>query len=68
MTEEATEILESLDRQDDQFKDQVERARAFRERLENAGVHVKQNGFTVPLMQRLETLGSPMLVARASAN
>lgn len=67
MTDDATEILNSLDRRDEAFREQVERARAFREHLETAGVEIKREGFTVPLMQRLETNCSPALLARARA-
>lgn len=68
MTDDATEILRSLDHRDDDFKAQVEKARAFRAQLETAGVDLKREGFTVPLMQRLETSCSPALLARARAH
>ncbi len=67
MTDDATEILQSYDRRDGGFQAEVDKARAFRQTLEMAGVDLKREGFTVPLMQRLETPCSPALVARARA-
>jgi len=61
MEDDVKMALASLDRKDDAFREQIERARQYRERLAAAGVEVRPQGFSVPLMQRLETAASPVL-------
>jgi hydroxypyruvate isomerase len=61
--EAAKVVLATLEDRDVAFREQVERARAYRETLRAAGVDVRQKGFSVPLMQRLETAASPVLTS-----
>lgn len=61
MEDEVKIALASIDRKDAAFRDQIERARAYRDRLSAAGLDVRPQGFSVPLMQRLETAASPVL-------
>ncbi|WP_436356517.1 hypothetical protein [Brevundimonas sp. CEF1] len=63
MEAEVKQALASFDEKDAAFREQVERARAFRDRLSAAGLDVRPQGFSVPLMQRLETAGSPILAS-----
>ena len=66
MEDEVKTALASIDRKDAAFREQIERAHAYRNRLAAAGLDVSPKGFTVPLMQRLETAASPVLAhARA---
>jgi|GEM_PF-4840191 len=63
MEAEVKQALASFDEKDAAFREQVERARAYRDRLSAAGLDVRPQGFSVPLMQRLETAGSPILAS-----
>jgi len=48
-----TAVLASLEGRNVEFREQVEKMREFRERMRKQGADVKDEPYTVPLMERL---------------
>jgi hypothetical protein len=53
MEEAVTRALVSMDGRSAEFKEQVERMREFRKRMSDQGASVRNEPYSVPLMERL---------------
>jgi hypothetical protein len=47
-------IVQGLDQRDSEFRQQVMKFRSFGEQMRSAGADMKPQGYTVPLMDRIE--------------